>query len=104
MSQQTPLYIRGLTEKELADLQSFAKGRGYTDRSAYCRQLLRDALQQEYVDRYAAPLEKAMLDQREALLKILMAFKSYAKINNEVVTSNSQLGDKVTELLNILEE
>lgn len=49
MSQQTPLYIRGLTEKELADLQSFAKERGYADRSAYCRQLLRDALQQEYV-------------------------------------------------------
>lgn len=104
MSQQTPLYIRGLTEKELVDLQSFAKERGYADRSAYCRQLLRDALQQEYVEHYAAPLEKSMQDQREAELKMLMAFRTYAETNNEAVASNGKLAEKVSRLLNILEE
>lgn len=104
MSSKTPLYIRGLTDKELVDLQSFAQERGYTDRSAYCRQLIRDALQQEYVDRYAGPLEKTLQEQREAQLKMLLAFKTYAQANTDMMASNTELFKKVSQLLTVLEE
>lgn len=45
-----------------------------------------------------------MQDQREAELKMLMVFRTYAETNNEAVASNGKLAEKVSRLLNILEE